>query len=166
MKPNFELLAVEGRDELGEGPWWDAAAGLLWWVDIPSRRIRRATLDGIESPALATPSDVGFAVPDSAGGVIAGLATGLARQSQGSDTWAPLWSADHDPALLRLNDGKTDRRGGLWFGSMHRDETEAVGALFRLTEGGVVIVLDGITTSNGLGWSPDERTFYYTDSIA
>lgn len=93
MKPNFELLAVEGRDELGEGPWWDAAAGLLWWVDIPSRRIRRATLDGIESPALATPSDVGFAVPDSAGGVIAGLATGL-------------------------------------------------------------------------GWSPDERTFYYTDSIA
>ena len=43
------------RDHLGEGPWWDAARGPLWWVDILGRRIRRATLDGVEAAPIVTP---------------------------------------------------------------------------------------------------------------
>jgi len=160
----WEVLAVADRDRLGEGPWWDARTEELRWVDIPSRRIRRATLDGVEGPAVVAPSDVGFAVPDAVGGVVAGLADGLWRFAGGY--WTCLWTADHDPAAVRINDGKTDRRGRVWFGSMHRPETEPLGALYRFVDGRVETVLEGITTSNGLGWSPDERTFYYTDSIA
>lgn len=159
----FELLAVADRDHLGEGPWWDAARARLVWVDILGRRVRFATLDGIESPSLPTPSDVGFAVPTADGRMVAGLADRLAVEDAG--TWTTLWTGDHDPAVVRINDGKTDRDGRIWFGTMHRAETSPAGALFSY-DGTVTQHATGITTSNGLGWSPDGALFYYTDSMA
>lgn len=158
----FEVLDVEGRDRLGEGPWWDVATGRLTWVDITGRRVRTATLDGAERPALATPEDVGFAIPDAGGGLVVGLRGGLHRWSPRG--WETLWVGDHDPATHRVNDGATDRRGRLWFGTMHEPETEASAALLRYDGRGCHRVLGDVTVSNGLGWSPDDRTLYYTDS--
>jgi sugar lactone lactonase YvrE len=160
----IEVLEVEGRDILGEGPWWDAANQRLWWVDIPGRRIRNASLDGDEREPIVTPTDVGFALPDSAGGIIAGLADRLVRFEPGGSERA-LWVGSHDPATVRINDGITDRRGRLWFGTMHREETKPLGHLYRHAGGSTTEVLDGIITSNGLGWSPDNSVFYYTDSM-
>lgn len=165
MSARIEVLEVTGRDHLGEGPWWDAANQRLWWVDILGRRIRNSSLDGDEREPIATPSDVGFALPDSEGGIIAGLAEGLVRLEP-DGTQRSLWLGGHDPAAVRVNDGITDRRGRIWFGTMHREETQALGHLYRHAGGSTSEVLDGITTSNGLGWSPDNRVFYYTDSIA
>jgi L-arabinonolactonase len=165
MTATFEVLGVEGRDALGEGPWWDVARQRLWWVDIRGRRIRNATLDGVEREPIVTPSEVGFAIPDAAGGVVAGLADGLVRFEPGR-VERSLWSAPHDSTAIRINDGKTDRRGRVWFGTMHRAETAPVGSLFRRAGGSTTNLLDGITTSNGLGWSPDSSIFYYTDSMA
>ena len=165
MSARIDVLEVAGRDTLGEGPWWDVAEQRLWWVDILGRRIRNSSLDGDEREPIVTPSDVGFALPDSAGGVVAGLADGLVRLEPDGGQRS-LWLGGHDPAEVRINDGITDRRGRVWFGTMHREETKAVGSLFRHAAGSTTEVLDGITTSNGLGWSPDNRVFYYTDSMA
>ncbi len=163
----FELLAVDGADRLGEGPTWDAAAGALWWVDILSRRIRQATLDGVEAPSIATAGEVGFVVPRRDGGLIAGLSGTLeAVAGPGLDAWSTLWTGSYDPAQLRINDGKTDRSGRVWFGTMHRAETQALGCLYRWDGDVVTTQLDGIRVSNGLGWSPDGATMYYTDSPA
>ena len=161
----FELLDVTGRDHLGEGPWWDTARAELLWVDIPGRRIRRATLDGVEAEVLETPTEVGFAVRDTDGRTVAGLAEGLAVATAGGD-WQRIWVGDHDTTTSRVNDGKTDRDGRLWFGTMHRAETEQAGALFSFEAGVATRHVDGVTTSNGLGWSPDGSLFYYTDSMA
>jgi len=160
----WEVLGVTGPDRLGEGPWWDAATGRLWWIDILGHRIRCADLDGREEPPIDTGSDVGFAVPDEDGGIIAGLREGLFRLAARGGTWARLWQADYDASEHRLNDGKTDRRGRIWFGSMHDRESRPSAHLYRAAEDGCRAVLDGVSTSNGLGWSPDNRTFYYTDS--
>jgi sugar lactone lactonase YvrE len=162
----FDLLAVETRDHLGEGPWWDAARAELLWVDILGRRVRRATLDGAERDPLETPSEVGFAVRDSDGRVLAGLSDGLAVCDPAVGEWTGIWTGDHDATVLRINDGKTDHDGRVWFGTMHRTETEPAGALYSYGAGAATLRVPGVTTSNGLGWSPDGSLFYYTDSMA
>ena len=64
-----------------------------------------------------------------------------------------------------FNDGKCDRAGNFWFGSKHKEDKEPTGSLYRLDNYGKVIkLLDGVMTSNGIGWSPDNTTIYYTDS--
>ena len=64
-----------------------------------------------------------------------------------------------------MNDGKCDHSGRFWSGTLALDEQRPVGALYRLDPSGEVTkVLSGVTVSNGLGWSPDQRTFYYIDS--
>ncbi len=164
---SFELLDVDGADHLGEGPSWDAGTGTLWWVDILSRRIRRATLDGVEASSITTASEVGFVVPRRGGGLVAGLSGTLeAVTGDGLDEWSTLWTGPYDAAQLRINDGKTDRHGRVWFGTMHRAETEPIGCLYRWDGDGVTMQLDGIWVSNGLGWSPDGATMYYADSQA
>lgn len=162
---DLELLGVTGRDALGEGPWWDVESGRLWWIDIVGQTIRNSNLDGSEGTALDTPSSVGFAVPDDRGGLVAGLRDGLYRHTD-DEGWSAVWSADFSTVDHRINDGKTDRNGELWFGTMHDPETEATSAFYRGRHGDAEKVLTRITTSNGLGWSPDGRTFYYTDSMA
>jgi len=166
VEVRYELLEVTGRDVLGEGPWWDAAEQRLWWVDIKGRRVRNATLDGAEGTALDTGQDVGFAVPDDAGGLLAGLRDGLHRHTATAG-WQRVWAGGWDTSDHRINDGKTDASGRLWFGTMHDPETAPTSALYRADDDGVPQqVLDGVVTSNGLGWSPDGRIFYYTDSLA
>ncbi len=157
--PDVEVLGVDRRDELGEGPWWDVESGRLWWVDIVGRLIRNATLDGEEGLQLGTPDNVGFAVPDTVGGLLAGLRTGLYRHEQATG-WSQLWPADYPTRDHRINDGKTDRQGRLWFGTMHDLETAPTGSLYRVDGTRATRVLEGIITSNGLGWAPDGRTFY------
>lgn len=161
---DVELLETSGRDVLGEGPWWDERRQRLLWVDIKRRLVRQAALDGTEEAPLEAPSDVGFAVRDDQDGVVAGLRDGLHRWADGR--WSPLWTGDYDTADHRVNDGKTDSAGRLWFGTMHDPETEATSAFYRYADGRCVQQLDAVTTSNGLGWSPDDRSFYYTDSMA
>ena len=67
---------------------------------------------------------------------------------------------------MRFNDGRTDRQGRFWAGTMVRDMGLAsdAGALYRWDERGLVKVLDGFITPNGLGFSPDGRTMYLSDS--
>jgi sugar lactone lactonase YvrE len=157
---------VDSRDHLGEGPWWDAERAELLWVDILGRRVRRSTLDGLESPPLATPSEVGFAVRDADGRIVAGLSDGLAVAGPEGEQWSTIWSGDYDATRLRINDGKTDRRGRLWFGTMDREERDPVGALVSSEAGTATPRVVHVTISNGLGWSPDGARFYYTDSGA
>lgn len=159
----IEVLESEGTDRLGESPWWDVETGVLWWVDILGRRIRRATLDGTDLGTTETASEVGFVIPTASGAAVAGMAGGLVRVA-GGDSEA-LWTGTVDIAV-RLNEGKTDRAGRLWFGSMHRAETHPEGRLYRWDGTDVLEAEDRVTVANGLGWTPDGRRMFFTDSPA
>ena len=159
----FEVLS-DRRDTLGEGPWWDAQASVLYWVDIFGHAIRAATLDGAELPVVATPSEPGFVVKTSGGNLVTGLREGLYERNETDATWRERWRGEWDTSAVRVNDGKTDRSGRLWFGTMHDQETDPVGALYVLAGNEVRQVDDGIKVSNGLGWSPDSSIMYYADS--
>jgi L-arabinonolactonase len=152
------------RALLGESPWWDGVR--LSWVDILGRTLNILDLASGESAIHPTPGTPGFAIPEQGGGWAVGLGDGLYSFSPEQSEWRQTWTAPHDPTTHRMNDAKTDSWGRLWMGSMTYEEREPVGALYRSDAGHVEEVLAGIITSNGLGWSPDDRTFYFTDSIA
>ncbi|MDR0285838.1 MAG: SMP-30/gluconolactonase/LRE family protein, partial [Propionibacteriaceae bacterium] len=78
VEAKFEVLDVD-RDQLGEGPWWSVAEQRLYWVDILGRRVRASELDAGHARDWATPSEAGFVVPDTDGGLVVGLKAGLAR---------------------------------------------------------------------------------------
>ena len=155
------LLAARAR--LGEGPSWDARAGVLWWVDIHNHRVHRLDPATGADTAWEVGETVGCAVPAADGRVLLALRRGLALldpETGGTERLATLLP---DRPGLRLNDGKCDARGRLWVGSMSPEPGGA--ALFRCDpDGSVREVEGGLTLSNGLGWSPDGRTFYLTDS--
>ncbi len=165
--PRFELLPVHDRDLLGEGPWWDVQTRFLHWVDIEGRRVRRVRLDGTGEVQLGTTSEVGFAVPTVRGSLLAGLRDGLHELDATTGAARLVFPADYDTGSHRINDGKTDRRGRVWFGTKHDPETAATSSFYRFDGDGdgVQRVLDGIITSNGLGWSPDDAVMYHTDSL-
>jgi sugar lactone lactonase YvrE len=162
----YEILpGTEGADRLGEGPWWESDRGYLYWVDIKGQRIRGSRLDGTEVLSLDTPSDVGFVVPAESGALTMGLRDGLYRWTP-TRGFEPLVPAEYDTSTHRINDGKADRSGRLWYGTIHDQESVAVGHLYSYGEAAQSTVRGSVTTSNGIGWSPDNRTMYYTDSMA
>ena len=158
-----EILEVPFLATLGEGPVW--LGNKLAWVDIKGRKLNIADLDGSDHVQHETPQMIGFAVPHADGGWLAGFEDGLWRSDAAVSDWRRAWHASHPTETHRINDGKTDPRGRTWFGSMTHAEKEPVAALYRLDAAGVSQQVAGITTSNGLDWSPDGKTFYYTDSI-
>jgi len=161
----FELLDIADRDGLGEGPWWSVAEQRLYWVDITGLRVRSSDLDARDVKQWATPSEVGFVVPDEDGQLVVGLKHGLSRLDPSSGSFTSGCQVE-DRDIHRINDGKTDRAGRIWFGTMHLPETEPSSRFYRVDGTGVATIFSDVITSNGLGWSPDDKVMYYTDSKA
>ncbi|HEX8940934.1 MAG TPA: SMP-30/gluconolactonase/LRE family protein [Candidatus Limnocylindrales bacterium] len=161
---SLELLD-RARATTGEGPLWDAARGVLWWVDIPAGLVHR--FDPRRGPDV--PLDVGAAVGAVAlrrdGTLLAALADSLAVLDPADGRLATLLPfLPADPAL-RCNDGKVDPAGRFWIGRLDRAEAAGAGTLLRVgADGSVTTCLAGLTVPNGLDWSPDGGTMYYVDS--
>ena len=160
-------LVLDARAELGEGPVWDGTAEELLWVDILGRRVHRYRPADGSSRTFETPSPVGAVATRSNGGLVLALEDGFWLQDpgDGSGGLRRLAEVESDVPGNRMNDGKVDPRGRFWAGTMAYDGRPGAGSLYRLDpDGQVTRVLDGVTTSNGLGWSPDRRVMYYIDT--
>lgn len=165
MVDRFEILpGSTRRDVLGEGPSWSPSEGLLYSIDALGRRIRWSRLDGAGAGTMETPSEVGFVVPADDGSLVVGLRDGIYRADRRAGLIEKLVNADFDVADHRINDGKVDRAGRLWYGTMHLAETRPSGHLYRYQSGVQRRMHDDVTVSNGIGWSPDDTVMYYADS--
>jgi sugar lactone lactonase YvrE len=160
--------------EHGEGPIWDAARSELVWVDITAGLVRRGRISGDDVLDVAEHrggDTVGFAVPAATGGWLLGAGGGITRLTADGEARVLIELAgeggSEEGSGTRMNDGGCDRAGRFFGGTMAFDERPGAGTLHRLDlDGSVVVVLDGLTVSNGLGWSPDDRTMYLSDSGA
>ncbi|MFD5322728.1 SMP-30/gluconolactonase/LRE family protein [Streptomyces sp. NPDC127092] len=156
-------VAVRADDTLGEGPTWDAAGSRLVWVDILGARVH--THDPATGSHDVTPvgQHVGAAKPRAGGGLVVNLRDGVGRYDpDGTFSWL-----HHDPVPGRRgNDAAVAPDGSLWAGSMRYDEAEGGGSLLRIApDGSATPLLDRVTISNGIGWSPaDPGLAYYVDS--
>jgi len=168
--PRVERVRPGHRDRVGESPLWDADAGALWWVDIESCAIRRLHLadDALQSWTL--PERVACLALHADGGLVAGLETCIAHvtpHADGRAGVATLASARHAREGMRFNDGRCDRTGRFWVGSMVRDmgADAAAGRMARLDAGGLhELPIDAMYTPNGLAFDPDGRGVWWSDS--
>lgn len=153
--------------ELGEGARWDDRRAELLRVDILAGRVFRDTVsdDGALIPVQIhrVPGTVGSVAPvhDDEGWVLA--------TDQGFSYLHPDGTVralgDVAPDWTRMNDAACDPQGRFWAGTVAYDQRPGGGSLYRLDSAGKTqVMLDGLTTSNGLGWSPDHRTMYLIDS--
>lgn len=150
---------------LGEAPLWCPGERALYWVDIDGRAVLRFDERTGDGEIFPQPFEVGCVVRRDGGGFVAGTDAGLAFLDDGLTSAEVFASPERDRPGNRFNDGKCDRRGRFWVGSTDRDETRPSGALYRVQASHEVErMVDGVIVSNGLGWSLDDRTFYFTDS--
>jgi sugar lactone lactonase YvrE len=145
-----------------EGPvWWDGWGGLRW-VDMLAGDLLSLGPDG--AIGRRNVGRVAAAVrPRGGGGAVIGVENGFALEGpDGSLTYLePLWTTDD----IRMNEGGCDPDGRFYCGSMAYDRRVGAAALHRLDpDGAVEVVLDGLTISNGLDWSPDGAIAYYVDT--
>jgi sugar lactone lactonase YvrE len=158
------------RCAVGESPVWHAAEQAWYWVDIPARRIWRLE----HATGLArhwTAGEMAACIaPRAGGGLIAGMETGIFAIDLHDDGTLRAARLAAPPELapgMRFNDGRTDRQGRFWSGTMWMDMAAALplGHLYRYDAGGLSAPLvSGLVTQNGLAWSPDGRTMYLSDS--
>ena len=157
-------LFVDARARLGEGPVWDARSGRLLWVDIEGRALHSTDPATGTTTTLPMPMPIGIAVPRQSGGFIAALEDGFHAIDLDGRT-QQIEAIDNGSGRLRFNDGACDPKGRFLAGTMAYDFAPGAGALYRLDPDlRVTRLLDDVTISNGLGWSPDGGTLYYVDT--
>lgn len=176
---NFERLEADDarRCSVGESPVWRAAENALYWVDIPAQMLVRYSLAHARRTEWTLPERVGCIAFDRHGVVLAAMESGLfavklgeAADGARQDTVSVrlVAAVEHTARRMRFNDGRCDRQGRFWSGTMVQDPVgrEPAGRLYRYdaNAGLSAPVIGGLCTQNGLAWSPDGRTMYLSDS--
>jgi sugar lactone lactonase YvrE len=149
---------------LGEGPVWDAARDELIWVDIERGLVHRRSSGGAER-SLDVGQPVSCALPRARGGLVLVLRDGFALVPPAGGRPRLLAPVEEQRPDTRMNDGACDSRGRLWAGTMSLSGDTRAAALYRLDPDlQVTRVLPGLSISNGIGWSPDDRLMYHVDT--
>jgi sugar lactone lactonase YvrE len=159
------ILALPGGApcRLGESPFWHPGEGCLYWCDITGRRLHRFDPREAMHAHWDFPSDVGCAAPLADDALLVACRDGLWRFDPASGERERIVAAPYDTTRQRFNDGKADPQGRLWVGTID-ESREPRAALYRYAGGAFERVLDGAVTSNGLAFSPDGRTMYWSDT--
>ena len=158
---------VNTRDSLGESPLWDPVTERLFWVDINRCLIHQLdprTGEITDWPCKTEPGCLGRA---DNGRLVAGLRDGFYFFSPATGEFERITDPEPGKPENRVNDGKVDRAGRFWAGTM-RDPNpdEPCGALYKLEGHTALQMLDGIRIPNSLCWSPDNQTLYFSDTRA
>lgn len=152
------------RTLLGEGPVWAAREQTLYWLDIEGRRIFRMDAGGAVA-SHATPLRIGSLAPRAGGGFIAGTERGIALVDLDERRFEIVADPEPDRPGNRFNDGKVDRAGRFWAGTMDDAERDATGALYRVDPDlRWARVDDGYKVANGPAFGPDGGICYHNDS--
>lgn len=172
---NQAELIIDARNATGESPVWVAHEQALYWVDIPNRQLLRwqsadakvTRWTGDQMVACIARRD------DDGNRWVAAMEDGIfdiAPQDDGTLSSTRLADVRHSHDNMRFNDGRCDRQGRFWAGTMVMDMAAGIpaGALYRLdgdtSSGPLSARLDDLIVPNGLGFSPDGRTMYLSDS--
>ena len=156
---------LQASSILGEGALWDVGRQALWWVDIKGRLIHLFDPEAGTSKSWRTPDDIGSLAVRESGGLVVAMGRGFYFFNPDSGGFELITEPEIDLPENRFNDGKPDRQGRFWAGSLHDPETRATGGLYRLdADLNWEKLASGITASNGLAFGPNSEVLYYADS--
>jgi len=164
MRTYHANLLFKVMNALGEGPLWHPVENQLYWTDILTGTLYRTNPFSTSYEKNFFDLQIGAFAFCKGGGLILATNRGFYNFDTIDGDLQLLWIPPANLRGERLNDGKVDPAGRFWAGSM--DPKNKKGALFRIDpDGSKHTMLTDIGISNGLGWSPDRKTMYYTDSI-
>ncbi|MEO8487076.1 MAG: SMP-30/gluconolactonase/LRE family protein [Betaproteobacteria bacterium] len=153
------------KASLGECPVWSIAEQALYFVDINAPSLVRFDPATGAHRAMPLPSSVGCFGLRARGGFVLALRDGVWHADAHGKPGRKVADAPYDPSHHRFNDGRVDRQGRFWVGTMNENRDANTAALYRLDPDGTLDrVLDDLMISNGLAWSPDGRTMYHADT--
>jgi sugar lactone lactonase YvrE len=166
-------VAVAEPDATGESPFWHPGEQRLYWVDIPGRRVRRSDPASGTLDTWSLPQEPGCIAPAASGGLVLALRDGIYRARSWGGPLVPIVRFQHG-ASTRFNDGKADPLGRFWAGTYYEPKDARKADLYSIDcrpdngEGGKPLVqlkANNATAANGLAWSPDRRTIYWSDTV-
>ena len=150
---------------LGETPLWHAEQATLYWVDIPGKAVHALTPASGAHRSWPMPAEPGC-IALSGDSLLVALRTGLVMLDTTTGHLAPVAYAPYDTAKLRFNDGRCDAAGRFWVGTIYEPRDRQGATLFSVTHGVLHDHAQPATVSNGLGFSPDNRTLYRSDTTS
>jgi sugar lactone lactonase YvrE len=159
----MKIECVQGAFSLlGEGPIYLETKNTICWVDILGNCWSELDLDSRDLSVHSYPETISAILPRLGGGYIGATKSGFAElDSHGQIQISHRFLAENE----RMNDAKCDPIGRIWAGSTDVNFKSSHGKLYRLNlDLSYEVVLKGLTLPNGLGWSPDDSTFYLIDS--
>ena len=154
----------------GEGPVWIGAESALYWTDIPAKKIYRWHEPTQKLSHWDTPEMVGCFAHCTSGQWLAAMESGLFKlllKENGECIAQKVASVNHPDPNMRFNDGRCDRQGRFFSGTMHFDlkAAHAIGSFYQYRHSGQLQnLLTGFICPNGLAFSPDGKILYMSDS--
>jgi sugar lactone lactonase YvrE len=162
--PMVELV-LDVRAELGENPIWDDRRHRLLFVDIMRGHVHEFDPRSGSDRVVEFPWPVGAVALQENGDWLLAAARGFYSATPETGETRLIAQVEADRPANRMNDGYVDARGRFWAGTMNMHDAPNQGALYRLDpDGAVSLMLSGASISNGIDWSPDNRTVYYVDT--
>jgi sugar lactone lactonase YvrE len=157
------------RDDamLAEAPVWDAAAGVVRWVDTPAGLVHGwHPVSGRHDVLPALGTSVGCIAPAGEGRLVAARRHDVVTLATADGRMAPLARPLDPGGALIFNDGKCGPDGAFWIGAMTEALTPGSGVLIRVAADGAVTRLrEGMTLPNGIAWTADGARVYVIDSL-
>lgn len=158
-------LVLDARAEVGECPVWWAERSSLVWVDPPRRVVHITDVEAGTDRTVTLASDVSAIAPAASGGFVVAVDDGIGLLDVDRSEFTRLSTVAVEPAG-RFNDGACAPGGRFFAGTFAWDLAPGAGGLYRFDRDGTATrVLDGVTVSNGMRWSPGGDVFYYIDSM-
>jgi sugar lactone lactonase YvrE len=163
---NAELIDIVAvGNTLGEGVLWDPVGERIWWTDIQERRLFRYDPEARALEKFELPERLGsFGFVEGCDKIVGAFESGFAFYHPESGQLDWLARPGHAAGNIRFNDGRVDRQGRFWAGSMVEGDGAPLGKLYCLRGGKPEVCLTGIAISNSICFSPDGRHLYFTDT--
>ena len=158
--------ALDTPMQLGECPIWHSAEATLYWIDIPGKAVHSLTPESGKHRSWPMPTEPGCVAFRAGGGLLVALRSGLATLDTDSGVLTPIADAPYDTSKLRFNDGRCDAAGRLWVGTIYEPRDHQGATLYSVTHGVLHDQQQPATVSNGVAFSPDNRTLYRTDTTS
>lgn len=165
MKSSPVECVVQAEAIIGESPLWSPHEQVLYWVDIAGQKIHRFNPRNAINDTFSLPQPVTAIGLRKKGGLVLTLRKNFAFFDPDTTALEMLSNPEEDTPFNRFNDAKCDRQGRFWAGTMDDVNWDAsVGCLYRLDPDTKVNCMQrDVICANGLGWSPDNRVFYFTE---
>jgi len=158
---------VNDRNLVGELPMWCARTQRLWWIDVRKPAMYSYDPETRTRAAYALPEGqaIGSYVFRDRGGMVLALRDGFYGFDPASSRLEFLHHPEKDKPENRLNDGKCDRRGRFWVGSMFDPRREPHGSFYRFDPDlSCHCQFNDIIIPNAVAFSLDNKTLYFGDT--